>query len=524
MVPRAIRVGLLVSLAVAAAAPGAAAPAPAPAASAGPLDAALRRLRTHEELRRELTLLEWLSRGRLQAGPLVRNGGRGLVDIDGAVADALPSAAGVCGAGAAPSIREAVACTVEPGGPGNGDPTRIGRSTQGRELLAARLGTPGGLRVVFLTQQHGNEVASTEAAMNALWELALSDAPWVRRALRSLDLLFVLRANPDGGEPGKGCAVGPFDVGGSFPQDCAITRWNVDPRAGVPAPGAASSEPGFFGIVGQGYDLNRYHFAALDGPIRPVETQALVAAMLAFRPAFLIDLHGDVVKTTCAVVPASVVVDPQLGLPFALECAGAPGAPRLGPSPVGDLVALSVAPGRYPAADPRGVRARALLSRAARQVEALGAGRAVRFSQLAMGVGVLGNDAERYATIGVATLTAEARNFSPSAVSLAVLAVAGGAPVVSFATGYPFDPAFVAEGVAIHRTVIASSLRTLTAFAGAAPASDGGYCALPAATGAIFTLPERFFGPNPFSASPALVPFARVPVQGSDDCPVAPAG
>ena len=91
------------------------------------------RLRTHDDLRAELAVIERLSRGRLRAGPLVRNGANGgLVDLDVPVADVLPAAAGVCGAGRSPSLREAVTCTIEPGSRGTTSRASMGRSGPSR--------------------------------------------------------------------------------------------------------------------------------------------------------------------------------------------------------------------------------------------------------------------------------------------------------------------------------------------------------------------------------------------------------
>jgi len=47
-------------------------------------------------------------------------------------------------------------------------PANFGKSTMGREIMAARAGHPNGRKVLMYTQQHGNEPNSTEAALQLL--------------------------------------------------------------------------------------------------------------------------------------------------------------------------------------------------------------------------------------------------------------------------------------------------------------------------------------------------------------------
>lgn len=481
--------------------------APAVAAASGAPEGP--RLRSHQDLARELQLLQLLSPLRMRTGALIRNGvNRGLVDIDVSVRRVLPSAAGICGTGNVPSLREAVTCTLEPDGRGNRDPSKLGYSTQGRVMLAARVGRPGGVKVAFITQQHGNEVASTEAAMDFLRTLAFSRAPWVRRALARLDMLFIIRANPDGSEPGPGCASAPFAAGAVYPETCAITRWNIDKTAGGGF--LAPTEAEFFGVVGQGYDLNRYHHAELDHPIRPVETQTMVAALLAFAPKYLFDLHGDVVKTTCEVDPTSIGVLPGLGLPIGQCMAGQ-----------SERVSFSVSHFAHPAGGADRDRGRFMAAKVAEAVDALGFGPVVRFTQAAVGSGQAssGSLATYRDAVGTIPNLWEVRNFGTASVALGVSAVQGGQPVVSITNDTAFDPVVLEEGVRMNVEALQTAVRALGRLARRAPRNDGDYCSLPRATGGVFTLDPRFFGPNPIETHPGILPFALIPTLTLDACP-----
>ena len=275
-----------------------------------PLD--LEQLHTYEELVNELYRIEARSGGSIDVGPLIRNGDNGgLVDIDSAYWDGVP-------------LREAVVDTVRNDSVpvlGNTDPERVGISNKGREIMAARFGN-GPTRVVYITQQHGNEYIETEAAFNFLKRLSKWYLPGVRRMAREISLLMIVRANPDGGEPDpERCQMGtPFPPSTAAGYDCAFYRFNVDPSAGT----LPTDDP-FRGAYGVGYNLNRYHVALLDKPIRPVESQAMVAAIKAFQPKFILDFHGDIPKVTCEIDNGSIApVVP--GLLYDADCASMEGA------------------------------------------------------------------------------------------------------------------------------------------------------------------------------------------------------
>lgn len=256
-----------------------------------PLD--LSQLHTYQELVDELYHIESYSRGTVDVGPLIKNGDNGgLIDIDSVY-------------WGADSLRQAVVNTVANDtvpSLGNTDPAKVGKSNKGRDLMAARFGN-GPVKVVYITQQHGNEYIETEAALNFLRRLSHNFLPSIRRMEREVSLLMIVRANPDGGEPDpQRCQIGtPFPPPSAPDYDCAFYRFNIDSSAGT----LPTTDP-FRGAVGVGYNLNRYHVANLDKPVRPVENQAMVAAIKAFAPNFILDFHGDIPKVTCDIDTGSI--------------------------------------------------------------------------------------------------------------------------------------------------------------------------------------------------------------------------
>ncbi len=245
---------------------------------------------TYNQLVLRLKKIERLSKGRISVGPLVRSDGTGLLPADIALMDEIIDTV--------PEISGLEKNTVE----------NFGLSTQGRPIMAARAGNrQNGRKVMIIAQQHGNEVTSTEAVLDYLFYLATSKDPTTKKILKETDVLFIVRANPDGGEPdGEKCLMAneipfwgePFADGA---MDCAMHRWNLDPQAGF----LTMQPPGYppvgdlYGAAFLGFDLNRYHYALLDGPIYPVETQAMIYAMKTFAPEFLVDLHNQNTKIRC---------------------------------------------------------------------------------------------------------------------------------------------------------------------------------------------------------------------------------
>lgn len=321
------------------------------------LPAGVERAKTYEELGTALERIAGRTASapepyRLAVGPLVLadRDGNGAPDNDGLIAISTAE-------------MDAIMNSV----PGNVDPAtglpwntreRFGLSTMGRELLAARIGNPDGTRVLVITQQHGNEYTGTEAALLVLRYLSFNRLRSVRRLLDNVDLLMIIRANPDGGEPdGERCVMAtdmydgvvrqgsPFvsSVDGFLVSDCAFYRSNVDPRASDQTLLASGA---LYGFYGHGFNLNRYHFIGFDDPahvqydqhIYPVEAQAMVAVARAFKPQVIWDLHNNNEQVACD--DGGIEVDAQQDLFY--QSYFSPGLPRAGCVGASKLVNTSV--------------------------------------------------------------------------------------------------------------------------------------------------------------------------------------
>lgn len=167
--------------------------------------------------------------------------------------------------------------------------TTIGKSNQGRDIYLAKVGN-GPKKVMFITQQHGNEPLGTEAALNVLKFLSTGNDK-VKDILSKVTVYIVPRVNVDGAE--------------------AKWRYNVDPTA----PKVSYAAPGI------GYDINRWHWQnwedspyykkdnGLTFPNNPVpEIVAVLNAYKSIKPEWIVDLHhqgtylnekdGDMIKTS----------------------------------------------------------------------------------------------------------------------------------------------------------------------------------------------------------------------------------
>ncbi|MEU5878899.1 M14 family zinc carboxypeptidase [Spirillospora sp. NPDC047279] len=136
----------------------------------------------------------------------------------------------------------------------------VGTSNEGRPLWFATLGT-GPKRLMYVTQQHGDEPLGTESALQALATLGVSNGKEARRLRSKITLGILVRANPDGHE--------------------RQWRYNYDPDA----------DPEY-GEPGKGYDINRYHnpgMAPADNPVP--EAAAIRRAHDRFRPSIMVDYH-----------------------------------------------------------------------------------------------------------------------------------------------------------------------------------------------------------------------------------------
>lgn len=165
----------------------------------------------------------------------------------------------------------------------------IGTSNEGRDIWQAEIGS-GATKVLYITQQHGNEPLPTEAALAVVKQLGTSKAAWVQDILDEITLRVVVRANPDGTE--------------------RYQRQNVDPDCS-----------GDFCAPGVGYDMNRFHDPDVDPADNPVpETSAVQAMFREWQPDITVDYHhqGSYVAddgsliTTSVMWPLNPNVDPAI--------------------------------------------------------------------------------------------------------------------------------------------------------------------------------------------------------------------
>jgi hypothetical protein len=136
----------------------------------------------------------------------------------------------------------------------------IGRSNEDRPLRLASVGT-GRTRLLYITQQHGDEPLGTPAAIRALWTLGVPRTPWHKWLLSRVTIDIVVQANPDGAVRDQ--------------------RHNHDPSASGP-----------YTAPGVGYDINRFH-----NPLTPIgdnpvpESRAILTLWHATRPSVVVDYH-----------------------------------------------------------------------------------------------------------------------------------------------------------------------------------------------------------------------------------------
>jgi hypothetical protein len=136
----------------------------------------------------------------------------------------------------------------------------IGRSNEGRALRLATVGH-GDIRLLYVTQQHGDEPLGTPAAVRMLWALGVPSTPWHRWLLSRVTIDVVVQANPDGAVREQ--------------------RYNHDPSAS-----------GDYAEPGVGYDINRFH-----NPLTPIgdnpvpESRAILRQWHATHPRIVVDYH-----------------------------------------------------------------------------------------------------------------------------------------------------------------------------------------------------------------------------------------
>ncbi|GAB3489032.1 M14 family zinc carboxypeptidase [Nocardiopsis coralliicola] len=165
----------------------------------------------------------------------------------------------------------------------------IGTTNQDRPIYAASVGE-GPLRLLYVTQQHGNEPLGTPAALEFLEDLGTSRSAADRELLQQVTLDVVVRANPDG--------------------SALDQRYNHDPEA----------DPEY-GEPGVGYDPNRYHDPAVAPEDNPVPEAAAIRRLYeAADPALVVDYHmqgrytdGDGREITASVLwPTAADTDPAV--------------------------------------------------------------------------------------------------------------------------------------------------------------------------------------------------------------------
>ncbi|MBB6171593.1 hypothetical protein HNR23_001653 [Nocardiopsis mwathae] len=138
--------------------------------------------------------------------------------------------------------------------------TEIGRTNQNRPIYHATVGT-GPRRLLYITQQHGNEPLGTPAALEFLRHTGLGTTPWHHWLRSRITVDIIVRANPDGHENNS--------------------RYNHDPHA----------DPEH-GRKGKGYDPNRYHHPNLHPDHNPVpEAAAIQRTYAATTPDLVVDYH-----------------------------------------------------------------------------------------------------------------------------------------------------------------------------------------------------------------------------------------
>ncbi|MQA27475.1 MAG: peptidase M14 [Micromonosporaceae bacterium] len=166
----------------------------------------------------------------------------------------------------------------------------IGQSNEGRDLYLAKVGR-GPTKVLYITQQHGNEPLGTEAALQLLQRLGNGGAEW-GAILDQVTLLVVPKVNPDGSE--------------------RFWRQNYDPDCA-----------GAFCTPGRGFDVNRWHDPAVDPAANPVPEAAAVQRAFARHSPQLVDYHhqgsyrsadGDMITTSIFWPSVSGVPEPALTL------------------------------------------------------------------------------------------------------------------------------------------------------------------------------------------------------------------
>ena len=184
----------------------------------------------------------------------------------------------------------------------------IGQTNYGKDVYLAKVGDPSNDPVMIMTQQHGNEPMTTEAALKLLQELGTGSKN-AKGILDELYVLVVVRVNPEGAELfTRGNA--DFDAPPRDSRGCFDADGNVDPTLINQSRGVFSTtyvDPD--GNPMPNYDINRYHWEDwsqswqilcnpslpgrhFDPDQNPVpEADAVVNAFQAYQPLWMADFH-----------------------------------------------------------------------------------------------------------------------------------------------------------------------------------------------------------------------------------------
>ena len=164
----------------------------------------------------------------------------------------------------------------------------FGQSVQGRDLYLVKFGIYDENKptVLFMTQQHGNEVLSTEAALEVIKKLSTNDKNVLNWA-DNVNVFFIPRYNPDGGAGDVSGDISNYAGGG------LATRFN-------------------YNMI----DLNRDHIAKSQP-----ETQGLYQNVLyKYDIDYAVDFHHQGTRTTLngelvsgsILYPTNVAVDDDI--------------------------------------------------------------------------------------------------------------------------------------------------------------------------------------------------------------------
>ncbi len=189
----------------------------------------------------------------------------------------------------------------------------IGQTINGRDVYLAKVGDPSNDPVMIMTQQHGNEPMTTEAALKLLKKLGAAGKD-VQGILDELYVLIVVRVNPEGSELFTRGNT-DFDAPPRDSRGCFDADGNVDPALINQARGVFSTtyvDPD--GTYWPNYDINRYHWSDwtqswqilcnpglpgrhFDPNQTPVpEAEAVLNAFQKYQPLWMADFHHQINK------------------------------------------------------------------------------------------------------------------------------------------------------------------------------------------------------------------------------------